>query len=139
MSFFSKDPPASPSSSRRDPLPAASGTTFIGADTTVEGTLTGSGPVVVEGSVRGNVRLGADLLIGTKAEVEATVHARNVRVEGRLKGDLSADERVELVASATVDGNIKAPKVVVAEGAQFRGSVDMGSSRPHENAEAKTK
>ena len=46
-------------------------------------------------------------------------------------GDVSADEKVELVASATVDGNIKAPKIVVAEGARFRGSVDMGSPKPH--------
>ena len=49
-------------------------------------------------------------------------------IEGKLNGDISADERVELVASATVDGNIKAPKIVVAEGAKFRGSVDMGST-----------
>jgi len=46
---------------------------------------------------------------------------------------------VELVASATVDGNIKAPKIVVAEGAKFRGSVDMGSKVPHEDAAMKTK
>ena len=50
--------------------------------------------------------------------------------KGKLNGDISADDRVELVASATVDGNIKAPKIIVAEGAKFRGSVDMGSRVP---------
>jgi cytoskeletal protein CcmA (bactofilin family) len=134
MALFSKDPsPPTPSAPRREPLQAAPGTTFIGANITVEGTLSGSEPVIVEGSVRGNVNLSGDLLIAPKARVEATVHARNVRIEGRLTGDVSADERVELVASAAVDGNIKAPKIVVAEGAHFRGSVDMGSTRPREN------
>ena len=62
--------------------------------------------------------------------------SRNVTVEGRLNGDVSADDRVELVAGSTVDGNIKAPKIVVAEGARFRGNVDMGAAKP-ESASAK--
>ena len=78
----------------------------------------------------------ADVL---KARVEATVHAKNVTVEGKLTGDVSADDRVELVASATVDGNIKAPKIVVAEGARFRGAVDMGSARPRDAISHETK
>ena len=140
MALFSKDSaPANPAAPRREPLQSASGTTFIGPNITVEGTLSGSEPVVIEGSVRGNVNLTADLLVGTKARVEATVHARNVRIEGKLTGDVSADERVELVASAAVDGNIKAPKIVVAEGARFRGSVDMGSARPQETQPANAK
>ena len=98
----------------------------------VDGTVSGSDPVVVEGTIKGRINVTNDLRIGTKARIEATVHAKNVTVEGKLTGDVSADERVELVASATVDGNIKAPKIVVAEGARFRGAVDMGSSRPRE-------
>ena len=62
--------------------------------------------------------------------MEATVHARNVTVEGKVTGDISADDRLELVLTATVDGNIRAPKIIVAEGAKFRGSVDMGSAKP---------
>ena len=77
----------------------------------------------------------SSLKIGTQARIEAKVHAKNVTVEGKVNGDITADDRVELVASATVDGNIKAPKIIVAEGARFRGSVDMGSARPKEGAE----
>lgn len=140
MALFSKEttPPAS-APPRREGASAAQGSTLIGANISIEGTLTGSEPVVVEGSLRGNVNLTSDLRITTKARVEATVHARNVTIEGKLTGDVSADERVELVASASVDGNIKAPKVIVAEGARFRGSVDMGSQRPVEGSEMKTK
>jgi cytoskeletal protein CcmA (bactofilin family) len=109
--------------------------TFLGPNVVIEGAVTGSGLVTIEGSVKGRIDLKSDLRIGTQARVDATVHARNVTVEGRLNGDVSADDRVELVASATVDGNIKAPKVVVAEGARFRGNVDMGSVKPIVQAE----
>jgi cytoskeletal protein CcmA (bactofilin family) len=111
--------------------------TFFGPNVTIDGTVSGSEPVLIEGTVRGKINLSGELRIGTKARVEATVHAKNVTVEGKLTGDISADDRVELVATATVDGNIKAPKIVVAEGARFRGSVDMGSAKPAATAETK--
>ena len=131
--FSSKDtaPPKVPS--RVDAMPATNGT-FLGANVKIEGTITGTEMVTIEGTVTGTINLGGDLLIGTKARVEATVHAKNVTIEGNLSGDVSADVRVELVASASVDGNIKAPKIIVAEGAKFRGSVDMGSATPREAA-----
>ena len=115
--------------------PAQPNGTFFGPNVTIDGTITGSEPVMIEGTVRGKINLSGDLHVGTKARVEATVHAKNVTVEGRLTGDISADDRVELVTTATVDGNIKAPKIVVAEGAKFRGNVDMGSHRPATGAE----
>ena len=134
--FASKETPISKTAPGRAdgaPVPAE---TFLGPNLIVEGTIQGSDLVTIEGTVKGEIRLSGDLRIGTKAKVEAKVHARRVSVEGKLTGDISADERVELVASATVDGNIKAPKIVVAEGAKFRGSVDMGSTRPKEQPEA---
>lgn len=138
MALFSKEPAPSPPPPRRD-APAQPGGTFVGPNIVLEGTISGSEPVLIEGTVRGNINVTGDLHIGTKARVEATVHARNVVVEGKLNGDLSADDRVELVASATVNGNIKAPKIIVAEGAKFRGSVDMGSKVPKDDAALKTK
>jgi cytoskeletal protein CcmA (bactofilin family) len=138
MALFSKDPVPSIKQEPRPITPVPAGGTFVGGNVVIEGTITGSEPIRIEGTVRGKVNLASDLLVGTKARVEATVHARNVVVEGKLQGDISADEKVELVASATVDGNIKAPKIIVAEGARFRGSVDMGSSRPKETDGAQT-
>ena len=130
--FSSKEvtpPRPQPRPGSNDPQPPFHGT-FLGPNVTVEGTVTGSETVLIEGSVRGKINLTNDLRVGTKARIEATVHAKNVTVEGKLTGDISADERVELVMTATVDGNIKAPKIIVAEGAKFRGSVDMGSHKP---------
>jgi cytoskeletal protein CcmA (bactofilin family) len=134
MALFSKEstPPSRPEA--RPAAPLQPGSTFIGANIVLDGTITGTEPMTIEGTVRGKVNLSADLRVGTKARIEATVHARNVTVEGKLTGDVSADDRVELVASATVDGNIKAPKIIVAEGAKFRGNVDMGSRVPKDEA-----
>src|SRR5439155_22429592 len=133
MALFSKDAPQQPPAPRpqprgNDPQPPCHGR-FFGPNTTIDGTVSGSEAVLIEGSVRGKINLTNDLRIGTKARVEATVHAKNVTIEGKLTGDVSADDRVELIASATVDGNIKAPKIIVAEGAKFRGSVDMGKPK----------
>lgn len=130
MALFTKEVPAPRPSPRPYDPSAAHDSTFLGPNVIIEGTVTGTEPVLIEGTVKGNINLQSDLRIGTKARVEATVHARNVTIEGRLTGDVSADERVELVATATVDGNIKAPKIIVAEGARFRGSVDMGTAKP---------
>jgi cytoskeletal protein CcmA (bactofilin family) len=136
MALFSKDPVPATRPDTRSSVPAPAGGTFIGPNISIEGTITGSEPITIEGSIRGTIDLSSDLRVGTKARLEATVHARNVTVEGKLTGDISADDRVELVASATVDGNSKAPKIVVAEGAKFRGNVDMGAARPREEPAA---
>lgn len=134
MALFTKETtPARPQPRTDMPPGTPQAGTFIGPNLTIEGTITGSDPVSIEGTVRGNIDVTSDVRVGTKARVEATVHGKNVVVEGKLTGDVSADERVELVASAVVDGNLKAPKIIVAEGAKFRGSVDMGSPRPRES------
>ncbi len=133
MALFSKEQPQPKLPTRAETASGPAATfTYFGPNVTIDGTITGNEPVLIEGTVRGKINLAADLRIGTKARVEATVHAKNVSIEGKLTGDVSADDRVELVLTATVDGNIRAPKIVVAEGAKFRGSVDMGSARPKE-------
>jgi cytoskeletal protein CcmA (bactofilin family) len=134
MALFSKENTPAPSIPRTNAPQPTGGSTFIGANITVDGTVTGSDPMVIEGTVRGKVNITSDLRVGTKARVEADMHARNVTVEGTVTGNISADDRLELVATSMVEGNLKAPKIVVAEGARFRGSVDMGAPRPKEDA-----
>lgn len=138
MALFSKDDPKPPIRTE-SPATASPRGSFFGAHLTIDGTISGSETVVIEGTVRGKVDLKGDLRIGTQSKVEATVHAKNVIIEGKLVGDVSADDRVELVMTAVVDGNIKAPKIIVAEGAKFRGSVDMGSVKPKEQQQERAK
>ncbi|HEV8432843.1 MAG TPA: polymer-forming cytoskeletal protein [Thermoanaerobaculia bacterium] len=134
MALFSKEAPPPPQARPNTSAGGAPSGTFFGPNISFDGTITGNESVTIEGSVHGKIDLQANLLVGTKARIDATVHAKNVTIEGKVVGDVSADERVELVASATVEGNIKAPKVIVADGARFRGSVDMGSAKPREDA-----
>ena len=136
MALFSKEAPPQPQARPNTTAGSAPTGTFFGPNISFDGTITGNEPVTIEGVVHGKIDLQSSLLIGTKGRVEATVHAKNVTIEGKLTGDVSADERVELVASATVDGNIRAPKIIVADGAKFRGNVDMGSAKPREDAAA---
>ena len=144
MALFSKDkettnPPRSSPPANRPDGPASDRVSVIGNGVRIEGKVTGSDNLLVEGQIVGEVHIASDLRIGKSAHIEATVHAANVIVEGKLTGDLSADRRVELVAGSSVDGNIRAPKIVVAEGARFRGSVDMGSAKPAAQGEAAKK
>lgn len=127
MTIFAKETPPQKDPVTRSEPAVAGGSSHIGAKLTLDGTITGEQNLVIEGNVKGKIDLRADLRIGAQARVEATVHARNVLVEGTVVGELSADNRVELVATAVVEGNIRSPKIVVAEGAKFRGTVDMGN------------
>lgn len=138
--FTNKEQQPPPRPSTPGAAPAIPNGTFLGPNVTIDGKISGNEPVLIEGTVHGEINLAGELRVGTKARIEAKVHAKNVTVEGKITGDITADDRVELVASATVDGNIRAPKIIVAEGARFRGNVDMGSVRPKENeASAKAK
>jgi cytoskeletal protein CcmA (bactofilin family) len=129
MAIFAKETPAPPPVSSSS-APASGTGSIIGSNLVIEGKITGDQNVVIEGTLKGEIDLRSDLRIGAGARIEASVHARNVLVEGAVTGDLSAESRVELVATATVNGNIRSPKVIVAEGAKFRGTVDMGSEKP---------
>ena len=132
MALFTKETPPAKNNSAKPDSSTMPGTAFFGPNIVFDGTLTGSEDLLIEGRVSGNIRLDSDLRIGANSHVEATVHARNVTVEGTLVGDVSADNRVELISGSVVDGNIKAPKIVVSEGAHFSGTVDMGTEKPHE-------
>jgi cytoskeletal protein CcmA (bactofilin family) len=101
----------------------------IGAKTTLKGEVIGEEDIVVEGRVEGTVRIARDLIVAAGGGVEASVNARCVTVSGQLTGDCNVQERMEITASGKVFGDIKAPKIVIAEGAVFRGNSDMTGGR----------
>jgi cytoskeletal protein CcmA (bactofilin family) len=128
MALFGKDPAPPRTPARSEPVSVASAA-VIGKKIVVDGKVGGGDDLVIEGQVKGEIRLDANLTIGQSARIEARVHAKSVTVDGTIVGDVSADVRVELRPSANVEGNIKAPKIVVAEGAVLKGAVDMGGSK----------
>lgn len=106
----------------------------IGKSISIKGDLTGSEDVVVEGKVEGKIELPQnELTIGADGNVHADVHAKNVMVIGRVAGNVSASERVEIQTSGIVEGDVRAPKLVVQEGAVVNGSIQMEGGKPGEN------
>jgi cytoskeletal protein CcmA (bactofilin family) len=120
-------PPGPPASApaRTAAVPAASTACIIGAKTQFKGEITGAETVLVEGLVEGTIRISGDLRVGRGGTVKATVSAQSVVVAGELAGDCHAAQRVEIEASGRLTGNIRAPRVVIVEGATFRGNSDM--------------
>ena len=100
--------------------------TRIGPSFVISGELQSSEDTVIEGRVNGHVQIkGAPLTIAPRGTVRADVRAVRVLVQGQLKGSISASERIELAASAQVEGALSANQVVITEGARFDGGIDM--------------
>ncbi len=99
--------------------------TVIGAGIIIEGELTTDEDVVVQGTVRGKVTAKDAVTIQHGATVEADVVGGGLVVAGTVTGNITAADRVDLQAGARVVGNVKAARVTIADGAQFKGNVDM--------------
>lgn len=114
-----------PGAAAAPPPKSTSSTCVIGAKTVVKGEITGDEDVIVEGQIEGEIRISRDLRVGVGGLVKATVDAQSVIVSGEVVGDCSAAQRVEIQASGRLTGNIRAPRIVIAEGALFKGNSDM--------------
>ena len=100
----------------------------IGPSIVIKGDVTGSEDLLIQGQVDGSVTLAKHTVgVGSEGRVHANIVARVITVEGKVEGDLTADEQIVLRGSAQVHGDIKAPRVVLEDGATFRGLVDMGA------------
>ncbi len=99
----------------------------IGSSMRIEGELTGHEDLVIDGTVQGKIVIrGHQLTIGENGHVTAEIHeAGSVIVQGTLVGNVSAEHKIEIGRTGSILGNIRAPSVVLAEGARFKGSVDM--------------
>jgi cytoskeletal protein CcmA (bactofilin family) len=100
--------------------------TVIGPTVAVRGRIEGGESVRIEGRVEGSVAVDDAIFVAHAAVVLASLQARLVTVEGIVVGDIDAEVQVQLKPSARVLGNIRAPRVTVAEGASVRGEIDMG-------------
>jgi len=98
----------------------------IGKSVVIKGELSGSEDLYLDGEVEGNIELnGNSLTVGPNGRVRAHVNAREVVVNGHLDGDISATERVELRKSAVLVGDIRTQRIMIEEGASFKGSIDV--------------
>lgn len=114
-----------------------SGTATIGQSVQIKGELTGQEDLVVDGRIEGRISLkGHQLTIGPNGRVHAEVHAKSVRIDGEVTGNVIADDKVEISPSGSVQGDITAPRVALADGSSFKGSIDMGRKKEKEKETA---
>jgi len=98
----------------------------IGKSVIIKGELAGSEDLTIEGHVEGKIELKDHVLtIGPNGRIKAQVFAKAVIVVGEVNGNVTATEKVDIRDGGSVDGDIISPRVAIAEGAHFRGSVDM--------------
>jgi cytoskeletal protein CcmA (bactofilin family) len=138
--MFKKDPndtsPPQPRAAQsgvaaRNPPPRTStGSAIIGPSITIKGDVSGDEDLMIQGRVDGKVNLAKhNVTIGSDGRVKADVQARTVVVEGEVEGDLRAQEQIILRHTAKVEGSITAPRVVLEDGAVFRGGIEMDAGK----------
>jgi cytoskeletal protein CcmA (bactofilin family) len=157
--MWKRDEAVRPSSGQpaAQPQPAATGTgtrpesgqrlerdiVNIGKSVVIKGELNGSEDLTIEGQVEGTIELREHVLtIGPNGKIKAQVFAKAVIVLGQVNGNITASEKVDIRDAGAVEGDIISPRVAIAEGAHFRGSVDMqrhggGQAAKPATAEAK--
>ncbi|MGE0160584.1 MAG: polymer-forming cytoskeletal protein [Gemmatimonadales bacterium] len=122
----------------RAPETRSTGRATIGPSIVVRGEVSGNEDLLIQGQLDGSVALGLNTVtVGGGGRVKADITGRVITIEGNVEGNLNAKEQIILRGSAVVQGDIKAPRVVLEDGASFRGLVDMGMRDVTEGAESR--
>ena len=111
-------------------------TTHINEGTEIEGKITFTGTVLLNGRVRGEILSNDTLVVGEKGVINASIRAGIVELSGEVIGNVTATERIELHANCRVYGDIEAPVVIIDEGALLEGQCRMTKGRPKDIAPA---
>ncbi len=99
---------------------------IIGSDLTIEGNVAGGGAIRIDGGIKGGVSLTGDVYVGEAGKVDGDVRVNNIMVAGEITGSVHAAGRLEIERTGRMAGGINAFRLVVAEGAQFRGYCLVG-------------
>lgn len=102
------------------------GDTIIAAGVKVEGDFQSQGNLIIEGEVLGSVKTSADLFVGEKAKIHASVSAANAKVSGEVRGNLKVKDRLELGPLSRIAGDVKTKTLIVEAGAVVNGKISMG-------------
>ena len=114
----------------KDVAGSSGNNTVVGPSILISGKLTGDEDLTVRGRVEGELTLSKTLIVETTGVVKANVAVRNAIVSGVVVGNINATESVELTREGRMVGDIRAPRVIIVDGASFRGRVDMGEVEP---------
>jgi cytoskeletal protein CcmA (bactofilin family) len=98
----------------------------IGPSIHVKGELQGDEDLTIDGRIEGKIELrDHNLTIGANGKIKADLHAKMIIIAGEVSGNAFATERVEITPSGKLNGDIASPRITIADGAHFKGSVDM--------------
>lgn len=115
---------------------------FIDKDTEITGDIRFKDSFRIDGKFKGKILSGNALIIGETGEVEADIEAGSISINGRVKGSLTAKERIEIFSQGRVTGKLVCPKLIIEEGAFFQGSCQMEQkaleSKSHSSTEDKS-
>ena len=98
----------------------------VGKSIKFKGEISGSEDLVIDGEVEGTIELRDNsLIVGPNGNVRAQIKARTITVQGRLEGNVHAGERIEIRKTGSLEGDLVTPRIVIEDGAVFRGSIDI--------------
>jgi cytoskeletal protein CcmA (bactofilin family) len=100
--------------------------TVLGPTLEIEGEIEGGEDLVIQGKIHGKIVSRKDLTVDSSGKVEASVTTQNLAISGMLVGNVEASEKVEVRKEGKMIGDIKAPRVIIADGAKFKGNIEMG-------------
>ncbi len=110
----------------RSATPRRSDRAVVGPTLKIQGEISGEEELVVQGQIDGKIVVkGQGVTVGKSGRVKADIHARVIRIEGKVRGDLFGEQEVIIETSGDVEGNLIAPSVRLENGSRFKGSIDM--------------
>ncbi|MDX1762754.1 MAG: polymer-forming cytoskeletal protein [bacterium] len=110
---------------------------YIGQSIYIKGELTGNEDLTIEGRVEGNIALkDHNVTIGSNGRIKAEIVAKNITIMGEVNGNVYAEDKLEITKSGKLYGSIVAPRVVIEDGARFKGGVEMDKDVKAKHAES---
>ncbi len=100
-------------------------TTAIGPTIVIKGKLKSDEDLIVKGRIEAEIQSSKALLVENSGIIKANVRVKSARLSGVLVGNITAEERVEILSDGRMVGDITAPKIIINDGAAFRGRIDM--------------
>jgi|SRR5450631_2701721 cytoskeletal protein CcmA (bactofilin family) len=104
------------------------GTSYLGPGLLIKGEISGNEDLRLDSKVEGSISIGGfRLTVGPNAHLDADVVAREAVISGQVKGDIRAHDRIEILKSASVVGDLTTSKIVIEEGAYMNGGIEIGN------------
>jgi cytoskeletal protein CcmA (bactofilin family) len=134
---YNANPAPAASQTFRSSAPTARNLAILGPGLYVKGQISGEEDLQIDGKVEGSISLkGQRLTVGQNGEVVSDVHAREVIVYGKVRGNLFAEDRIEVKKDGSVVGNITGGRVLIEDGAYLKGQIEIERGKSHKHASA---